>query len=109
MSQLSFLALSLALPAILCAAQLARRLLERIADSYNEKKLLEGEHSANAESLVLTIMYWLCLGAALMVDICSCFERVHLADVYHTVGPDSRGALSSPWSVSGSTKLLGFC
>lgn len=69
MSQLSFLALSLALPAILFAAQLAKRLLATITEYNIKKEILKREHSTIAESTVLQAIYWLCLVTSLMIAI----------------------------------------
>jgi hypothetical protein len=69
MSQLSFLALSLALPAILLAAHLAKRLLATITDINVKKEILKREHSTFTESTVLQAIYWLCLVTGLMIAI----------------------------------------
>ena len=69
MSQLSFLALSLALPAILCAAHLVRRLLTTITEYNIKKEILKGEQSVSAENIILQVIYWLCLVTALMMAI----------------------------------------
>ena len=70
MSQISFLALSLALPAILFAAHLAKRLLATITEVNIKKETLkENEHSTFAESTVLRAIYWLCLVTSLMIAI----------------------------------------
>lgn len=70
MSQISFLALSLALPAILFAAHLAKRLLAAITEINIKKEILEkNEHSTFVESSVLRAIYWLCLVTSLMIAI----------------------------------------
>ena len=71
MSQISFLALSLALPAILFAAHLAKRLLATITQVNIKKETLrENGHSTFAEeSAVLRAIYWLCLVISLMIAI----------------------------------------
>lgn len=70
MSQLSFLTLSLALPAILIAAHLAKRLLASIADYTIKKEIVvKIEHSIFVESTVLQAIYWLCLVTALMIAV----------------------------------------
>ena len=69
MSQLSFLALSLALPAILFAAHLARKLWTTIAEYNIKKEILKRENSTTAQRTVLQAIYWLCLVTALMIAI----------------------------------------
>ena len=69
MSQLSFLALSLALPAILFAAHLARRLWATITEYNIKKEIMKREHTTITESTVLQAIYWLCLVTALMIAI----------------------------------------
>lgn len=69
MSQLSFLALSLALPAILVAAHLAKRLLATITELNIKKETLKREHCTFAESTVLQAIYLLCLVTGLMIAI----------------------------------------
>lgn len=67
MSQISFLALSVALPVILFAAHLAKRLLATITEYNVEKEILKREHGTIVESTTLQAIYWLCLVTALMI------------------------------------------
>lgn len=61
--------MSLALPAILFAAHLAKRLLAAITEYNIKKEILKREHRTIAESIVLQAIYWLCLVTSLMIAI----------------------------------------
>lgn len=70
-----FLALSLALPAVLFAANQAKRLLLREWDDWNSEK---EHHHKVIESFILQTIYWLCLVLALILvilDFMAIFEQ----------------------------------